>query len=110
MSKERQRRRAVREAERERAAAERARKEERRARRHARIAWFSRFVPHRSGRPGGLLARRRREQNAIVAVAFLLVQVLAWMSLASWTARLGVLVLSVFLVPVFITLAFDRRS
>jgi hypothetical protein len=110
MSKERRKRRAEREAERERAAAERARKEARRARRRARIAWFSRFVPHRSGRPGGLLARRRREQNAIVAVAFLLVQVLAWMNLSSWTARLGVLVLSVFLVPVFVTLAFDRRS
>jgi hypothetical protein len=32
------------------------------------------------------------------------------MSLSSWTGRLAVLVLSLFLVPVFVTLAFDRRS
>ncbi|GAA4501010.1 hypothetical protein GCM10023191_050320 [Actinoallomurus oryzae] len=110
MSKERQRRRAALEAERARAAAENDRRNARRARRRARVARISRLLPRRSGRPGGLLARRRREQNAIVAVAFLLVQVLAWMSLSSWTARLAVFVLSVFLVPVFITLAFDRRS
>jgi Flp pilus assembly protein TadB len=110
MSKERQRRRAAREAERARAAAEAARRDARRSRRRARIARVTRLLPRRSGRPGGLLARRRREQNAIVAVAFLLVQVLAWISLSSWTARLAVFVLSVFLVPVFVTLAFDRRS
>jgi hypothetical protein len=113
MSKERQRRRAEREAERARAAAESARRDARAARRRARIArltWLTRLLPHRSGRPGGILARRRREQNAIVAVAFLLVQVGAWMLLSSWTGRLGVLLLSAFLVPVFVTLAFDRRS
>lgn len=110
MSKERQRRRAEREAERARAAAESARRDARLARRRARITRVARLVPRRSGRPGGLLARRRREQNAIVAIVFLLVQVVAWMSLPSWTGRLAVLVLSVFLVPVFITLAFDRRS
>jgi Flp pilus assembly protein TadB len=110
MSKERQRRRAEREAARERAAAERARRDARTARRRARVARVSRLVPRRSGRPGGILARKRREQNAVVAVAFLLVQVLAWMYFSSWTGRVAVLVLSAFLVPVFITLAFDRRS
>jgi Flp pilus assembly protein TadB len=110
MSKERQRRRTEREAERERAAAERARREARQARRHARFARLTRFVPRRSGRPGGILARRRREQNAIVLVAFLLVQVVAWINLPSWTGRIAVLLLSAFLVPVFITLVFDRRS
>jgi hypothetical protein len=110
MSNERQRRRAQREAERERATAERARREARMARRRTRVAWVSRLVPRRSGRPGGILARRRREQNAIVVVAFLLVQVVAWINLSSWNGRLAVLVLSAFLVPVFVTLAFDRRS
>ena len=110
MSKERQQRRAEREAARERAAADRARRDARTARRQARIARVSRLVPRRSGRPGGILARKRREQNAVVAVAFLLVQVLAWMYFSSWTGRVAVLVLSAFLVPVFITLAFDRRS
>jgi hypothetical protein len=110
MSKERQRRRAAREAERELAAAALARREARLARRRARLARVSRLVPRRPSARPGILARRRREQNAIVAVAFLLVQVLAWISLPSWTGRLAVLVLSAFLVPVFITLAFDRRS
>jgi Flp pilus assembly protein TadB len=110
MSKERQRRRVALEAERARAAAENDRRNARRARRRARVARVSRLLPRRSGRPGGLLARRHREQNAIVVVAFLLVQVLAWISLSSWTGRLAVFVLSVFLLPVFVTLAFDRRS
>jgi hypothetical protein len=113
MSKERQRLRAQREAERKRAAAERARREARTARRRERIARVTRLAPRRPGRtrrPGGIIARRRREQNAIVAVVFLLAQVVAWINLASWTARLAVLVLSAFLVPVFVTLAFDRRS
>jgi Flp pilus assembly protein TadB len=110
MSKERQRRRAEREAERARAAALAARRDARTARRRERIARVTRLVPRRSGRPGGLLARRRREQNAIVAVAFLLVQVAAWVYFSSWTERVAVLLLSAFLVPVFVTLAFDRRS
>jgi Flp pilus assembly protein TadB len=110
MSKERQRRRAEREAARERAAAESARRDARTARRRARVARVTRLLPRRSGRPGGVLARKRREQNAVVAVAFLLVQVLAWMYFPSWTGRIAVLMLSAFLVPVFITLAFDRRS
>ena len=79
-------------------------------RRRQRIARVTRLVPRRSGRPGGLLARRRREQNAIVVVAFLLVQVVAWIYFSSWTERVAVLLLSAFLVPVFVTLAFDRRS
>src|SRR5262249_6654099 len=105
--------REQREAERARAAAERARREARTARRRARIARVTRPLsrrPRRSARQRGILARRRREQNAIVAVVFLLVQVVAWISLASWTGRVAVLVLSAFLVPVFVTLAFDRRS
>jgi Flp pilus assembly protein TadB len=110
MSKERRRRRAEREAERARAAADRARRDARAARRRARIARVTRLLPRRTGRPGGLLARRRREQNAVVAVAFVLVQVVAWVYLSSWTGRIAALLLSAFLVPVVITLAFDRRS
>jgi Flp pilus assembly protein TadB len=110
MSKERQRRRAEREAERARAAAESVRRDARLARRRARLARVTPLLPRPSGRPGGILARRRREQNAVVAVVFLLVQVIAWLSLSSWMARLAVLALSLFLLPVFVTLAFDRRS
>lgn len=107
MSKERARRRAEREVEQARAAAENARRQARASRRRARLA---RFVPRLRGRPGGLLARRRREQNAIVAVVFILVQVAAWIYLSSWRERLAALVISAFLIPVFVTLAFDRRS
>ncbi len=110
MSKERQRRRAEREAARARAAEQRARRDARAARRRALVAGFTRLLPRRSRRPGGILARRRREQNAIVAVLYILVQALAWAFLQSWTERLAVLALSAFLVPVFVTLAFDRRS
>lgn len=111
MSKERARRRAERELEREAAAAERAKRAARQARRRALRARVTGLVPKRvrTGRPGGLLARRRREQNAIVAVVFLVVQVIAWTQLSSWTERLAVLILSAFLVPVFVVLAFDRR-
>ncbi|MER5422092.1 hypothetical protein [Streptosporangium roseum] len=56
------------------------------------------------------MARRRRAQNGLVAVLFLIVQVIAWLLWSSWTARLGVLVLSVLFVPLFVTLVFDRRS
>ncbi|MCW2941924.1 MAG: hypothetical protein JWN00_4909 [Actinomycetia bacterium] len=57
-----------------------------------------------------MLARRRRAQNRAVLVVFLLVQLLAWMFFDSWAARLSTLGLSVFLVPVAVTLLFDRRS
>jgi Flp pilus assembly protein TadB len=111
LSKERARRRAEREQQQEAAATERARRAARQARRQAARTRLTGLVPKpvRTGRPGGLLARRRREQNAIVAVVFVVVQVIAWTQLSSWTERLAVLILSAFLVPVFVVLAFDRR-
>jgi hypothetical protein len=57
-----------------------------------------------------VLARRRRAQNGGVFLVFLAVQCLAWLLCSTWTARLAVFGLSIFLVPVVVTLAFDRRS
>ncbi|MEW9548603.1 hypothetical protein [Nonomuraea sp. NPDC050783] len=109
MSKERARLRAEREAERARAM--RA-NEERQARRARRRALLARLVPRpvRVRRQGGVLARRHRVQNVVVGAAFLLVQALAWLLWGSVAASFAVLVLSVLIVPVVVTLAFDRRT
>ncbi|MFF5204568.1 hypothetical protein [Streptosporangium sp. NPDC000396] len=113
MSKERARRRAEREAEQARQAALRAEREARLARRRERVGRVVALLPRRPVRiavQGGIMARRRRAQNGLVAVLFVIVQVIAWLLWSSWTARLGVFVLSVLFAPLFVTLVFDRRS
>ncbi|MFC4059922.1 hypothetical protein ACFOWE_16575 [Planomonospora corallina] len=117
MSRERARRRAEREAEQARQAALRAERRARSARRRERLdrltAPVAAVLPRRGVRIAGqrgILARRRRAQNGVVAVLFLIVQVIAWLLVSSWAARFGVLVLSLLLVPVLVTVAFDRRS
>ncbi|MFJ2029397.1 hypothetical protein [Streptosporangium sp. NPDC087985] len=113
MSKERARRRAEREAEQERLVALRAEREARRVRRRERIGRVTALLPRRPVRiavQGGIMARRRRAQNGLVAVLFFVVQAIAWLLWSSWTARFGVFVLSVLFVPLFVTLVFDRRS
>ncbi|MET8047624.1 MULTISPECIES: hypothetical protein [unclassified Streptosporangium] len=113
MSKERARRRAEREAEQARLAALRAAREARLARRRERIGKVTALLPGRPVRivsQGGIMARRRRAQNGVAAVLFLIVQVIVWLLWSSWAARFGVLVLSLLFVPLFLTLVFDRRS
>ncbi|MGI8336248.1 hypothetical protein ACRYCC_40425 [Actinomadura scrupuli] len=112
MRKERARRRAEREAAAARAAEARAVRLRRAARWRGPLDRLRRLVPVpvRQRRPGGLLARRRRAQNGGVLLVFLAVQCLAWLLCSTWTARLAVLGLSIFLVPVVVTLAFDRRA
>ncbi|MEU8144104.1 hypothetical protein [Nonomuraea sp. NPDC048901] len=109
MSKERARRRAEREAERARAI---RLNEARQARSARRRALLGRLVPRpvRIARQGGLLARRRRGQNAVVALLFVLVQVVAWLVWGAPLLSLAVLVFSLLLAPVVMTLAFDRRT
>ncbi|MFI6521597.1 hypothetical protein ACIBF1_39020 [Spirillospora sp. NPDC050679] len=111
MSKERARRRAEREAAAAKAAAERAERDARLARRRARRDRLAALVPKpvRYRRAGGVLAQRRRVQNRLTFGVFLAVQIAGWFLLATWPARLALLALSLFLVPVFVTLAFDRR-
>ncbi|GGS85841.1 hypothetical protein ACIBIZ_28070 [Nonomuraea spiralis] len=109
MSKERSRRRAEREAERARAI---RLNEERQARRARRRAFAARLVPRpvRFARQGGLIARRRRAQNVVVALGFLIVQAIAWLVWGSPALSLAVFVFSLLLAPVVVTLAFDRRT
>ncbi|MBF8188709.1 hypothetical protein ITP53_23850 [Nonomuraea sp. K274] len=108
MSKERARRRAEREAERARAMRANEERQARRARRHALIARLT-PRPVRVRRQGGLLARRHRAQNVVVALGFLLVQAIVWLVWESSTVSLAVFVVSLLLAPVVMTLAFDRR-
>ncbi|MEU7876748.1 hypothetical protein [Microbispora bryophytorum] len=127
MSKERARRRAEREAERERLAAARAERDARSARRREMRARLVGPVtgavagvvgavlprparPVRVARQRGYLARRRRTENAVAVVLWFLVQALAWILLDSWMARLGVFLGSILLLPVLVTIVFDRRS
>ncbi|WP_030919485.1 hypothetical protein [Streptosporangium amethystogenes] len=113
MSRERARRRAEREAEQARLAALRAEREARLARRRERVGKVTALLPGRPVRivsQGGIKARRRRAQNGVAAVLFLIVQVIVWLLWSSWAARFGVLVLSLLFVPLFLTLVFDRRS
>jgi len=109
LSKERARRRAEREAQRARAARLNEERQARRAHRRARLA---RLVPRpvRVARQGGLLARRQRAQNGAVALVFVIIQVLAWLIWGSPFLSFGVLVFSLLLIPVLVTLAFDRRT
>ncbi|MEU5879673.1 hypothetical protein [Spirillospora sp. NPDC047279] len=111
MSRERARRRAEREAAAAKAAAAHAERQAKDARRRERRRRLTARLPApvRYRRQGGVLARRRRIQNRVVLGVFLAVQVVGWFLLATWGARLALLALSVFLVPVFVTLAFDRR-
>ncbi|GLW22359.1 MULTISPECIES: hypothetical protein [Microbispora] len=120
MSKERARRRAEREAERERLAAARAEREARAARRRElrdrlvgpiRTAVLPRPArPVRVARQRGYLARRRRTENGVAVTLWFLVQALAWILFESWMARLGVFLGSILLLPVLVTIVFDRRS
>ncbi|WP_336209161.1 hypothetical protein [Nonomuraea sp. LPB2021202275-12-8] len=109
MSKERARRRAEREAERAQAIRRNVERQARRARRRALII---RLTPRRVrvARQGGVLARRQRAQNAAVALAFLIIQALAWLIWGSPLLSFGVLIFSLLLIPVLVTLAFDRRT
>ncbi|MFI7634634.1 hypothetical protein [Nonomuraea sp. NPDC049400] len=109
MSKERARRRAEREAERARAI--RA-NEERQARRARRRALLARLTPRpvRFYRQGGLIARRHRAQNVVIALGFLFVQAIVWLMWGSVFLSFGVFIFSLLLAPVVVTLAFDRRT
>ncbi|MFI0445221.1 hypothetical protein [Actinomadura sp. 6N118] len=111
MSRERAKRRAEREAAAAKAAADHAERQAKEARRRERRRRLAAMVPRpvRVRRQGGELARKRRIQNRAVFGLFLAVQVVGWFVLATWGARLALFALSVFLVPVFVTLAFDRR-
>lgn len=111
MSTERRRRRAERERAKEIAAAQRQRRDARTRRRRERLASLRSRLPRRVrwSRQSGRLATRRRRRYAVLAAAFVAVQVVVWLLSADWYLRLGVLLVSLLVVPVVAGLLTGRR-
>ena len=109
MSKERARRREVREADTARRIAEARARTEREidARRHRE----RRTAAVRSLRPRGRRwSRRTREQRAITVVVLLAVGVGAYVLLDSWAPRIGVVLLALLATPAIVTMILDRST
>ncbi|MDQ1627585.1 MAG: hypothetical protein QOI54_1329 [Actinomycetota bacterium] len=111
MSRERARRRLERERDEaaRRSAADRSRR--RRVRRQARRDALAALVPARprGQRQHGLLARRRRTQNGVIACLVLASQLVVWLISPDPWVRGTAAVLAVILTPVLVTLTLDRR-
>ena len=108
MSKERARRREVREADTARRIAEsRARTDkenEARRRRARRTAALRSVVPRRRW------TRRTREQRAIMVVVLLAIAVGSYVLLDSWGPRIGVVLLALLATPAIATMILDRST
>ena len=115
MSKERARRRAVREHEAALRSAARAAEQERLERRRARATAVRRATTDRlprvtrTRRPTGTLARRRRIRTSLLLALLVALNVLVWVLRPDWAARLAALVVSVLAAPVLVTLLAPRR-
>jgi hypothetical protein len=100
MSKERARRREVREAEAAERAASRAEADAKaaraRARKAARDARLRRLGVVTTGRQTGVLAERRRARIRVIVALLLFAQIIVWLVRPDWQARFGALVISVF--------------
>ncbi len=108
MSKERARRRAVREtaasADRERRARERAR-----ARRRARLRSHLTSPLTSSSEPRSALARQRRRENGLLLAGLVPLNVAVWLLTPSWWWRGSAVGLSLLAWPLLTVLFFDRR-
>ena len=117
MSKERARRRAVREHEAALRTAARAAEQERRERHRARKRALRTAVSSRTGRirtgsvgrDTGVLARRRRTRTTMLVVVLVCLNILVWVVRPDWEARLGAAVVTVLDFPVVRLLLFSRR-
>ncbi|MGC5051937.1 hypothetical protein ACLQ2S_10860 [Micromonospora sp. DT48] len=106
MSKERARRRAVREAE---AARQRVLRERAAARRARRRALVRRVVPTvRRGRTGRLPRYSRGERATIVALTLAAI-VLIWLLVPDLALRVGLILLLLLVLPVIVVIALNRR-
>ncbi len=112
MSKQRAVRRAQREQAQAAAAARLERRERSAARRRGARATVARTLPRRTRwrRQQGLLARRRRAQNATILGLFLVVQVVVWLVTGDPWLRATAALFGLMSLPVLVTLALDRRS
>jgi hypothetical protein len=100
MSKERQQRRAAREAEVAAAAARRAAEAERQARRDARKDRLTGWVPSGAGRQTGLLAEKRRRQAGMTFAVLVALNLLVFAFSRDWYLTGFTLVASVLCAPV----------
>lgn len=107
MSKDRARRRAVREAEAARLSADRETRAALLARRQARADRWRRLLPTVRRRSGatGLLAAKRRRSLGLLAMAFFFLQFVTWVSTSDWGVRGAVLLVSLFALPVVAVLS-----
>jgi|tagenome__1003787_1003787.scaffolds.fasta_scaffold19040109_1 hypothetical protein len=109
MSRERARRREVREADTARRIAEARARTEReiatRRRRERRTAAVRSLLPR-----GRRWSRRTREQRAITVVVLLAVAVGAYVLLDSWPPRVGVVLLALLATPAVVTMILDRST
>ncbi|MEH0820589.1 MULTISPECIES: hypothetical protein [unclassified Micromonospora] len=106
MSKERARRRAVREAE---AARERLVRQRRLARRHRTRTLVRKLTPQlRRGRTGRVGRRSRRERAAIVGLTLAALFVI-WTFVDDLALRLVLVVLLLLVLPAIVVIALDRR-
>ncbi|MGH8894966.1 MAG: hypothetical protein ACRDWY_16940, partial [Actinomycetes bacterium] len=80
-------------------------------RRAARAAWRAR-LPRRTRWRGqqGILARRRRTENAVIVGLYLAVQAIVWLLTSDPWVRAASALLGVLALPVLVTLALDRRT
>jgi hypothetical protein len=112
MSRERARRREERGRVAAAAQADRERRAWRTARRRERSAAVRARLPRRTRwrRQQGLLARRRRTENGVIAVLWLAVEGVVWLLTSDPWLRGAALLLGLLAVPVLVTLTLDRRS
>jgi hypothetical protein len=108
MSKERARRRVVREREAAIVAAARAAEAEKRERRDARKRALTLRSPRRRSRPTGVLAARRRRRLEATVAMLVAVNVLVWVTFPGWPMRAMVLVVCLLAAPVLHTMMFRR--
>jgi hypothetical protein len=106
VSRERALRRAEREAQQQAAAAKRERAL---ARRRRRPTVLEPRTHDRRGRPDSVLLRRRRRQNAGIALATIGALVVTFILVDSWALRIAAVLFAALAVPVLVTLLFDRR-
>ena len=112
MSRERARRREERERVAAAARADRERRQAKEARRRQRRVALRARLPRRTRwrRQQGVLARRRRFENGVIAVLWLAAEALVWLLTSDPWLRGAALLLGVLALPVLVTLTLDRRS
>ena len=112
MSRERARRREERERLAAAAQLDRERRATKAARRREREVALRAWLPRRTRwrRQQGLLARRRRTENGVIAVLWLAVQGVVWLITDDPWLRGAALLLGLLALPVLVTLTLDRRS